>query len=166
MNVLLDSGSAVFALDGRKYRPDKAAGDRTTRFAQYMSYSDGAHWSGGVIKTTVSVGRAGRLITATTINVALATDQTKDMFGQTDGILGLAYAPLDEAWEMPKDPTATPYSSTRIREGRYTQITPYLRHLDQLDVVADKFAFYTLRSCIHRGGPPDDRLNQGWLVLG
>ena len=27
MNVLLDSGSAVFALDGRKYKPDKAAGD-------------------------------------------------------------------------------------------------------------------------------------------
>jgi hypothetical protein len=171
MNVLLDSGSAVFALDGRKYAPDKAAGDRTTRFAQYMSYSDGSHWSGGVIKTTVSVGRKGRLITAESINVALATDQTKDMFGLTDGILGLAYAPLDEAWEMPKDTTANAYGSTRIREGRYTQITPYLRHLDQLNVVSDKFAFYTRRSCIHMSGragskPADDPLNQGWMVLG
>lgn len=168
MNVLLDSGSAVFALDGRKYRPDRAAGDRTTRFAQYMSYSDGSYWSGGVIKTAVSVGRSGRLITADTINVALAAEQTKDMFGRTDGILGLAYAPLDEAWEMPKDTTATAYSSSRIRQGRYTQITPYLRHLDQLGVVSDIFAFYTLRSCIHRGGkqPADDPLNQGWMVLG
>jgi len=166
MNVLLDSGSAVFALDGRKYLPDKAAGDRTTRFAQYMSYSDGSHWSGGVIKTTVSVGRKGKLITASGINLALATEQTKDMFGATDGILGLAYAPLDEAWEMPKDTTATAYSSTQVREGRYTQITPYLRHLDQLNVVSDKFAFYTLRSCIHRGGPADDPLNKGWMVLG
>jgi hypothetical protein len=171
MNVLLDSGSAVFALDGRKYQPDKASGDRTTRFAQYMSYADGSHWSGGVIKTTVSVGRPGKLITADTINVALATDQTKDMFGATDGILGLAYAPLDEAWEMPKDTTAMPYSSTRIRGGRYTQITPYLRHLDQLNVVSDKFAFYTRRSCIHMSGragskPADDPLNNGWMVLG
>ena len=115
MNVLLDSGSAVFALDGRKYRPDKASGDRTTRFAQYMSYSDGSHWAGGVIKTTVAVGRPGKLISADTINVALAAEQTKDMFGATDGILGLAYAPLDEAWEMPKDTTANAYSSTRIR---------------------------------------------------
>jgi len=171
MNVLLDSGSAVFALDGRKYKPDKPAGDRTTRFAQYMSYSDRSHWSGGVIKTTVSVGRQGELITAEGINLALATEQTKDMFGATDGILGLAYAPLDEAWEMPKDTTAHPYSSTKIRGGRYTQITPYLRHLDQLKVVSDIFAFYTLRSCIHMSGragskPVDDPLNQGWMVLG
>jgi hypothetical protein len=168
MNVLLDSGSAVFALDGRKYAPDKTAGDRTTRFAQYMSYSDGAHWSGGVIKTIVSVGRKGKLITAANINVALATEQTKDMFGLTDGILGLAYAPLDEAWEMPTDTTANPYSSTKVREGRYTHITPYLRHLDQLKVVSDIFAFYTLRSCIHQDtkNPADDALNKGWMVLG
>jgi hypothetical protein len=168
MNVLLDSGSAVFALDGRKYAPDKAAGDRTTRFAQYMSYSDGSHWSGGVIKTTVSVGRKGRLITAAGINVALAAEQTPDMFGLTDGILGLAYAPLDEAWEMPKDTTANRYSSTKVRAGRYTQITPYLRHLDQLKVVSDIFAFYTFRSCIHRGtkNPADNPLNKGWMVLG
>ena len=168
MNVLLDSGSAVFALDGRKYAPDKAAGDRTTKFAQYMSYSDRSHWSGGVIKTTVSVGRKGKLITADNINVAIATDQTPDMFGLTDGILGLAYAPLDEAWEMRKDTTAHVYSSTQIRAGRYTQITPYLRHLDQLKVVADKFAFYTLRSCIHHGdtNPADDPLNKGWMILG
>jgi hypothetical protein len=168
MNVLLDSGSAVFALDGRKYKPDKAAGDHTTKFAQYMSYSDGSHWSGGVIKTTVSVGRKGKLITAAGINLALATAQTRDMFGLTDGILGLAYAPLDEAWEMPEDTTATPYSSTKVRSGRYTQITPYLRHLDQLNVVSDKFAFYTRRSCIHHGAkaPAEDPLNQGWMVLG
>jgi hypothetical protein len=168
MNVLLDSGSAVFALDGRKYRPDKAAGDRTTRFAQYMSYADGSHWSGGVIKTTVAVGRAGHEIIAEGINLALATEQTKGMFGRTDGILGLAYAPLDEAWEMPKDTTANVYGSTRVREGRYTQITPYLRHLDQRGVVSDIFAFYTRRSCIHLGtrNPAEDPLNQGWMILG
>ena len=170
MNVLLDSGSAVLALDGTKYQP--MTGDRTTRFAQYMGYADNSHWSGGVIKTTISVGRPQALITAKTINVALANEQTPNMFGDTDGILGLAYAPLDEAWEMPKDTTANRYSSTRIREGRYTQITPYLRQLDQRGVVADKFGFYTLRSCIHvdggRGGrkPADDPLNHGWMVLG
>jgi hypothetical protein len=133
-----------------------------------MSYSDGSHWSGGVIKTTVSVGRKGKLITAEGINVALATEQTEDMFGLTDGILGLAYAPLDEAWEMPNDTTANRYSSTRIREGRYTQITPYLRHLDQMKVLSDIFAFYTFRSCIYLGSknPAEDPLNKGWMVLG
>jgi hypothetical protein len=168
MNVLLDSGSAVFALDGRKYKPDKAAGDQTTRFAQYMGYADGSHWSGGVIKTTVAVGRAGHEISAAGINLALATEQTRGMFGKTDGILGLAYAPLDEAWEMPKDTTATVYSSTKVRSGRYTQITPYLRHLDQRGVVSDIFGFYTLRSCIHTAAknPAEDPLNKGWMILG
>jgi hypothetical protein len=166
MNVLLDSGSSVFALDGRRYKP--GLGDRTTRFAQYMSYADGSHWSGGVIKTTVSVGRPEKLITAAGINVAIAVEQSKNTFLQADGILGLAYAPLDEAWEMPKDTTANVYSSTRIRAGRYTQITPYLRHLDQLKVVSDIFGFYTRRSCIHHGtkNPADDPLNKGWMILG
>src|SRR5215467_12264373 len=73
MQVLLDSGSAVLALDGRKYALNKAGGDRTTKFAQYMSYADNSHWSGGVIKTTVAVGRAQKRILAEGVNVALAT---------------------------------------------------------------------------------------------
>ncbi len=166
MNVLLDSGSSMLALDGRKYRPDKAGGDRTTKFAQYSSYSDGSFWAGGVIKTMVSVADPDSPMTAKGINVSLATDATSDMFGRTDGILGLAYAALDEAWEMPKDTTEKQYSSTKVRAGRYTQITPYLTQLRAKGVVSDKFAFYTRRSWIHRGGGANDPLNRGWMILG
>jgi hypothetical protein len=166
MNVLLDSGSSMLALDGRKYRVDKPGGDRTTRFAQYSSYSDGSFWAGGVIKTIVSVADPDSPMTAKGINVALSTDATSDMFGQTDGILGLAYAALDEAWEMPKDTTEKQYSSTKIRAGRYTQITPYLTQLRAKGVISDKFAFYTRRSWIHRGGGANDPLNRGWMILG
>src|SRR5262249_48961763 len=108
LNLLLDSGSSVLAVDSRRYQPTK--GDRTTRFAQYMGYADGSHWSGGVIKTTVSVGREQSRITADGINLALAYPEDARTFGKTDGILGLAYAPLDEAWEMAKDTTAHHYS--------------------------------------------------------
>jgi hypothetical protein len=166
MNVLLDSGSSMLALDGRKYRVDKAGGDRTTKFAQYSSYSDDSFWAGGVIKTMVSVADADQPMTAKGINVALATDATSDMFGRTDGILGLAYAALDEAWEMPKDTTEKQYSSSKVRSGRYTQITPYLAQLRGKGVISDKFAFYTRRSWIHRGGGANDPLNRGWMILG
>ena len=170
MNVLLDSGSAVLALDSHKYKPHKLGGDRTTKFAQYMSYYDNSHWAGGVIKTVVSVGGGEQMITVAGINAAIAYEQTDDMFGETDGILGLAYAPLDEAWEMPKDTTAKHYTSTQIRQGRYTTITPYLTQLDRHNVVFDIFGFYTLRSCIHHNGRKTldavDPLNQGWMILG
>jgi hypothetical protein len=171
MNVLLDSGSSMLALDGRKYRVDKAGGDRTTKFAQYSSYSDNSFWAGGVIKTTVSVADPDSPMTAKGINLAIATDATSDMFGKTDGILGLAYAALDEAWEMPKDTTEKQYSSTKVRSGRYTQITPYLTQLRGKGVISDKFAFYTRRSWIHRrdskgGVAANDPLNRGWMILG
>jgi hypothetical protein len=145
---------------------DKAGGDRTTKFAQYSSYSDGSFWAGGVIKTMVSVADPDSPMTAKGINVALSTDATSDMFGRTDGILGLAYAALDEAWEMPKDTTEKQYSSTKVRSGRYTQITPYLTQLRGKGVISDKFAFYTRRSWIHRGGGANDPLNRGWMILG
>jgi hypothetical protein len=170
MNVLLDSGSSMVALDGRKYKVDRAGGDRSTKFAQYSSYSDGSHWAGGVVKTMVQVADPDSPMTAKGINVAIATDATSDMFGKTDGILGLAYAPLDEAWEMPKDTTEKQYSSTRVRDGRYTQITPYLTQLRSKGIVSDRFAFYTRRSEIHRGGragiEANDPLNRGWMILG
>jgi hypothetical protein len=172
LNVLLDSGSAVLALDSRKYKPNTLGGDRTTRFAQYMGYADGSHWAGGVIKTVVSVGQGAETITVAGINAAVASEQSKDMFGETDGILGLAYAPLDEAFEMPQDTTTRPkpYTSTQVRGGRYTTITPYLIQLDRHRVVSDIFGFYTLRSCIHRNGRRAadlaDPLNQGWMILG
>ncbi|HVO02717.1 MAG TPA: pepsin-like aspartic protease [Candidatus Cybelea sp.] len=164
MNLLLDSGSSVLAVDGRKYRP--SVGDRTSKFAQYMGYADGSHWAGGVIKTTVAVGGEQSRIAAEGINLALAYEETAKMFGKTDGILGLAYAPLDEAWEMEKDTTAHHYAGTHIRSGRYTRITPYLTQLASHDVVSDKFAFYTRRSEIHRGNSVEDPLNHGWMILG
>jgi hypothetical protein len=168
LNVLLDTGSSVLAVDGSKYALDPAGGDRTTRLAQYGSYADGSHWAGGVIKTAVAAGDPQAPLVAKRINVALAYEASPDMFGKTDGILGLAYAPLDEAWEMGRDTTAHRYQSARIREGRYTRILPYLTQLERQSVVSDVFAFYTRRSFIHRDGGriADDPLNQGWMILG
>jgi hypothetical protein len=173
LNVLFDTGSSVLALDGRKYAVDPANGDKTTRLAQYGSYSDGSHWVGGVIKTEVTVGDLRRTgadgpIVAKRINVAVAHEATPDMFEKADGILGLAYSPLDEAWEMGRDTIAHKYKAARVREGRYTTIMPYLTMLERQGVVSDVIAFVTHRSFIHRDGGrvADDPLNQGWMILG
>jgi hypothetical protein len=167
MNLLLDSGSSALAVDGRKYRVDAAKGDRTTRLAQYSSYSDGSHWAGGVIKTTVAIGEPESRIVAQGINTAIAYDSSRGMFGKTDGILGLAYAPLDEAYKMPKDTAAHHYAVTSIREGKPNAVAPYMTELSHHGVTADIFSFLTRRSEIHRSRDvAADKLNQGWMILG
>lgn len=165
MNVLLDTGSSAFALNVSKYRP--AAGDKTTRLAQTQSYADNSSWTGAVIQTTVSVGDDGSSVTATGINAAIAYKHSRDMFGKTDGILGLAYAPLDDAYRMEKDTWSHRYTARSVKNGKEHAIVPYLMQLKKKGGMPDKFSFQTKRSLVHRGGAgADDPLNQGWMIIG
>jgi Eukaryotic aspartyl protease len=168
MNVLLDTGSSAFALNSRKYSPHRAGGDKTTRLAQTQSYEDNSSWTGAVIQTTVSVGDDRSSITASGINAAIAYEHSHDMFGRTDGILGLAYARLDDAYRMEKDTWSHRYTARAVKNGKEHAITPYLMQLKKKGVVSDKFSFLTKRSLVHRGagGSADDPLNQGWLIIG
>ncbi|HEX4180379.1 MAG TPA: pepsin-like aspartic protease [Caulobacteraceae bacterium] len=167
MNVILDTGSSALALDGKKYKPDTAGGDVTTDLAQTDSYGDGSTWTGAVIESTVTAGVGATAVTASKINVAVAYDASADMFQSADGILGLAYAPLDNAFQMPGDTWTTQYTSDQVAGGTQTDIQPYLTQLTSQGVVSDRIAFYTLRSFIHEGGGgASDPLNQGWMILG
>jgi hypothetical protein len=169
MNVILDTGSSALALDGRKYRPDPAAGDKTTTLAQTDRYGDGSvGWTGAVLSTKVSLGDGTSQVTISNANVAVAYEQTRDMFHSADGILGLAYAPLDDAYRMPQDTWTHKYSGIEVSHGQKGEIQPYLTQLSGDDVVSDIVSFYTKRSFIHAGGgdPVSDPLNQGWMILG
>jgi hypothetical protein len=165
MNVLLDTGSSALALDGTKYQPTGT--DQTTNLAQTDSYGDGSSFTGAVIKTTLTIGEGDSAVTLQQGNAAIAYDATKDMFGATDGILGLAYAPLDDAFQMPADTWATKYTSVQVRSGKGGVIEPYLTQLSGAGVVSDKISFLTKRSFPHvGGGDGDDPLNQGWMIVG
>src|SRR5262249_474804 len=107
MNVILDTGSSALALDGRKYHPGPT--DTTTRIAQFERYADDSEWTGAVINTSVTVGVGDTAVTIGNANVAVAYEQKKGMFKGCDGILGLAYAALDDAYEMPDDTWANRY---------------------------------------------------------
>lgn len=167
MNVLLDTGSSALALDGTKYTPDFANGDQSTHLAQTASFGDGSSFTGAVIKSTVVVGEGAATATLAGGNVAIAYDASADMFGQTDGILGLAYAPLDDAFQMPQDTSEHHYSSDEVRSGAHQGLVPYLTQLAGTGVVSDKIAFLTRRSFVHvGGGGASDPLNNGWMVVG
>jgi hypothetical protein len=165
LNVILDTGSSALALDGKKYQPD--AGDQTTDLAQTDSYGDGSSWTGAVIKTTVAMGAGASQVTLAGVNTAVAYQASADMFRDADGILGLAYAPLDDAFTMASDTWKTHYTSAQVEQGQRTDVAPYLTQLATSGVVSDIISFYTRRSFIHEGGGgAADPLNQGWVIVG
>jgi len=167
MNVILDTGSSALALDGHKYQPDTAGGDKLTDLAQTASYGDGSSWTGAVINTSVAVGTGALQVSLPGANVAIAYDASANMFAGADGILGLAYAPLDNAYKMPGPTWPKKYTAAQVRAGASQDIAPYLTQLAGADVVSDKVSFYTKRSFVHAGGGGiDDPLNQGWMVVG
>lgn len=167
MNVLLDTGSSALALDGTKYEPDFADGDQSTDLAQTDSYGDGSSWTGAVIKSTLTVGTGNASATLNGGNVAVAYEASADMFGETDGILGLAYAPLDDAFQMPQDTSKHHYTSEQVRSGSKNDLVPYLTQLADVGITSDKISFYTRRSFVHVGaGDANDPLNQGWMIVG
>jgi hypothetical protein len=165
MNVLLDTGSSALALDGTKYKP--AGTDKPTRLGQVDAYGDGSHWAGAVIQTTVTAGEGASALVLSGANVAVAYDESKDMFQGCDGILGLAYAALDDAFEMPQNTWPERYTADQLQGGTSTTIKPYLTQLADAGTVSDKFAFVTKRSFPSLGGSgASDPINQGVMVLG
>jgi hypothetical protein len=167
MNVLLDTGSSALALNAKKYRPNLAGGDKSTHLAQTDSYGDGSSWAGAVITTELSIGGGTASVDLPGGNAAIAYIASADMFGATDGILGLAYAPLDDAFTMPDDTWTHQYSAVEVRTGRPGQIKPYLTQLADAGAVSDRISFLTRRSFIHvGGGDGNDPLNQGVMIVG
>jgi Eukaryotic aspartyl protease len=168
MNVILDTGSSALALDGTKYSPSVSGGDQVTNLAQTDSYGDGSSWTGAVLKSDITVGGAGAQVKVTGASVAVAYEESASMFRKADGILGLAYAPLDDAFQMPDPTWPKRYTSKQIvNGGKQATVVPFLTQLAVEGLVSDKISFYTKRSFIHEGaGGGTDPLNQGWMILG
>lgn len=168
LNVILDTGSSALALDGTKYHPKLNAGDTSTDLAQTDSYGDNSSWTGAVIETKISVGSGAHEVVLPGGNAAVAYTATANMFGDSDGILGLAYAPLDDAFKMPADTWKNQYTAVQVRGGKQGDIKPYLTQLSDGGVVSDQIAFVTKRSFPHvgSGNPLNDPLNQGLMIVG
>jgi hypothetical protein len=167
MNVLLDTGSSALALDAKKYKPNLTGGDKSTDLAQTDSYGDGSYWTGAVITTELSIGEGDSTVSLPGGNASIAYSASADMFGATDGILGLAYAPLDDAFAMPQNTLSHKYTEVQVRTGKHGEIKPYLTQLSDAGVVSDIISFITRRSFVHVGsGGENDPLNQGVMVVG
>jgi hypothetical protein len=165
-NVILDTGSSTLAIDGGFYDPAKDKSAKMTNIAQEVGYADRSKWMGAVVRTDIAVGVHEVMLPR--VSVAVAYHESGNVFGKSNGILGLAYKRLNDAYELP-GPTIPPkYTYNQIQAGTVTYIEPYFTQLEAAGMVANKFAFYTRRSMINMpdGNPADDPLNKGFLILG
>jgi len=166
VDVTLDKGSSTLAVDRKKYDPLKDGGAVVTSLVQEVKYEDESSWIGSVVQTDVAVTAGARTIDLPAVPVAVAYHE-KQMFGDTGGILGLAFEAKNDAVDMRK-PTVPPrYSPNDLRGGHRVMVDPYFTALESSGLVADKFAFSTHRSAVRASrAPTADPLNQGVLILG
>lgn len=165
VNLILDTGSSVLAIHSHKYDPSKDSYAELTKLAQSISYNSGA-WSGAIIKTNIQITASKAQLDSAPIAVVDSTQG--DMFGEADGILGLAYQNLDTAYLMPEQ--TWPQSSTpeQLTKGIKKTITPFFTQLIKQNDIANKFAFVTQRSRISHAldDPKSDPLNWGYFIMG
>jgi Eukaryotic aspartyl protease len=188
VNLILDTGSSTIAVQTTNYNPIKDTALKATEYAQEILYGTGG-WIGPMITSEVAMGIAGSEIALQSAYVAIADDQLPNNFGEADGILGLAYNGLNQAYNMtsflqqqnvnppvtspwpfniPPNTSAYQKFMSILETLRYDDIPPYFDEIESKGLVANKFAFYTLRSFVNlaKSNPATDKLNQGWFILG
>ncbi len=179
-NVILDTGSSTLAVTKQVYDPAKdTTPPKPTTLAQVILYGTGG-WAGPVLGTQVSLGG----VALAGAQIALAIDQEPDNFGAAGGILGLAYNALNSASDT-REPTYPWHYAVKgtqagliaferqLADDKSVDVDPFFTQLASQGVVANKFAFYTLRS-FPRVATADATLatlaqdpeNQGFLILG
>lgn len=191
-DVILDTGSSTLAVDPSIYDGRNDKNLKTTTYGQLVLYGTGG-WAGPVVNTSLSFGGAQSNVTLDSAPVAIAAVQQPGNFEGVKGIMGLAYNGLNAAYDFKsyfaklKKPQTTypwPFPGKNFKTFSVSfkaliktnnvpepDITPYFDELEDNNVVANKFAFYTLRSWVSmRAGSAQavaaDPLNQGFFILG
>ena len=183
-NVILDTGSSTLAVDPSLYNAALDSNAKPTDLAQWVPYDTGG-WFGPVVKTSVVLGNASHNITLHHAPIAVTDFQTSDNFdGTVDGIMGLAYYALNDAYQFPHPTYPWPFPTGSYKNTLQqflhlvksekiptAYIDPYFNELEQHGLTMNKFAFYTLRSWVHHATNNQsainrDPLNNGIFVLG
>ena len=187
-NVILDTGSSTLAVQQTHYKAVQDKDLKPTVWAQDIEYGTGG-WAGPVVNTTVTMGSGANAVTLPNTPIAVADEQEANNFSPADGILGLAYNNLNNAYNLQKfliehgvkPPVSYPWpfpvhdSSSAIDQfAKFLashpeeNITAYFDLLAKHGITRNKFAFSTHRSVpsAAKKNPAQDPLNQGVLVLG
>jgi Eukaryotic aspartyl protease len=183
-NVILDTGSSTLAVVPKVYDVTGDSDATPTALAQDVIYGTGG-WAGPVVTTKVLLGTEGASLKT---YIAVTADDEPGGFGQADGILGLAYNVLNNAYDLSSYlnehgdtpdtfPWPFPIKNTSAAVQQFASLMqrmpqqdlpPYFTALATAGIEKNLFAFYTLRSMpsMRTSHPEDDPLNQGFFIMG
>lgn len=161
VHLILDTGSSTLAVNHTCYDIKKDKYAEFTYYTQSINYGVGC-WHGPVVKTRVSLGMFGHNVTLPDAFTAIADTGKFECFKRADGILGLAYRPLNHARylfeaaesQLPKKDvyhyimSGSPDNPV-YKETKATTLPSYFTSLEEQGVVSDKFAFWLHRSSIY-----------------
>jgi hypothetical protein len=181
-NVILDTGSSTLAVIPKVYDVKGDTAATATALAQDVVYGTGG-WAGPVVTTTIALESV-----SLDTYIAVTADDEPGGFGNADGIMGLAYNVLNNAYnlssylqEQGHQPVTYPWPfPTRNTSAAVQQVQSFLQRMPEEDlqpyftalkdagVEKDIFAFYTQRSVpsTRSAKPEDDELNQGFFIMG
>lgn len=185
VNLLLDTGSSTLVVKEENYQGKLDKNLTATATVQEVNYGVGG-WNGPVIHTSINIhehcnesDHPQKISHTPSINlsnapVALVTSSKQSKtFGDSDGILGLAYHHLNKGFDFSEyftehnitPPVSYPWpfsgdngtsqsddlKSFKKLMWQYPEhdITPYFTLLEQQQLSTNKFAFYSKRSAIH-----------------
>jgi hypothetical protein len=185
VNVILDTGSSTLAIKPSAYDPLSDTNLRATAFVQDNIYGTGG-WAGPLVTTSLAMGVAGNTVSIADGSLALTLAREPNNFGAADGILGLAYDELNDAYNLAAYlqqrgtnpavtwpwPLAIQNSQSALKQFQKfiaampnEKVPPFFTQLVRQNLTANKFAFYTKRST-PKGNNQQDPANQGCFILG
>ena len=184
-NVILDTGSSTLAVRQGRYNPQLDTDLKATPYVQDITYGTGG-WAGPLVTTKIAMGQDGNAVSTSDGSLAVTIEQEPNNFGLADGILGLAYDTLNDAYSLAQYlgqrgtnpavswpwPLAIRNTQSAIEQfGRVIEtmpcedVTPWFTQLVRQQAVNNKFAFYTKRST-PKCNNPQDPANLGYFILG
>lgn len=170
INVLLDTGSSMTAVNLDPYDPSADQAATTTQLLQNGSFQDGT-FIAAVVRTRIGSppDAAGVTMAVPQANLGVVYNIKPYLFGNADGILGLGYPALNAASTMPGNTWDNRYTAAQLGQGQPAgTLPPYLDQLVAAGQAANKFAFAIQRSIASKAADSAmaDRLNTGVFVLG
>jgi hypothetical protein len=183
-NVILDTGSSTLAVTPSLYNAAADANVKATKLAQLVLYGTGG-WIGPVVNTSMVLGNAANNVTLKNSPIAITDFQAAGNFGGSiDGIMGLAYFALNDAYKFKTPTYPWPFASgsynselqqfmhlVKSQKIPLVEVLPYFNELEGHHLTMNKFVFYMLRSWVNLATTNNsaiarDPLNNAVFVLG
>ena len=170
IDVILDTGSSMLTVNGELYDPGADSAATTTRLLQTAQFSSGTLMA-AVARTPVGLlaDDAATTIAVPNANLAVVYDIPPNLFGDADGIFGLAYRGLNKSFQMPANTWDARYKVGQLGLGQPApDLDPYVTQVVAAGLAVDTFAFAVRRSVASEAADhaAADVLNTGVFVLG